>query len=77
MEGGWWGHSVQVRGGQREPSGPGEGMPVSHTKKCHATNKKVLIESLQRKKYPVVLLVNKAPFLFFSINSSSLQKEKL
>lgn len=52
-------------------------MPVSHTKKCHATNKKVLIESLQRKKYPVVLLVNKAPFLFFSINSSSLQKEML
>lgn len=60
----------------QEPARPGKETPISNTKKCYTINTRLLIESLQRKKYPVVLLASQALFLicFYLIPTVSRRK---
>lgn len=56
---------LPVQGGRWKAAGPGKEMPISNTRKCYTINTRFLIESLQRKKYPVALLASKPPFLIY------------
>lgn len=57
-------------------AGPGKEMPMSNTRKCYTTNTRLLIESLQWKKYPVALLDSKPPFLISFYSTPTVIRQK-